>query len=62
MTCPVALAKWSVRLAGGEDVSMQLSVETYPRAGVERTIKVEQMICGRLARKSYEGRQPRFWA
>jgi len=33
-----------VRLAGGEDVSMELRVETYPRAAVERAMKVQEVI------------------
>jgi hypothetical protein len=36
--------KRNVRLAGGEDVFMQVGMESYPRAAVERAMKTQEVI------------------
>src|SRR6201987_5128051 len=41
----------NVRLASGEDKSMQRSMESYPRAAVERAMKVQEVILRAMAKK-----------
>jgi hypothetical protein len=38
-------------MAGGEDVSMRGSMESYPRAAVERAMKVQEVILRAIAKK-----------
>ena len=45
------VSTWNVRLAGGEDVTMRESVGTYPRAAVERAMKVQEVILRAMGKK-----------
>src|SRR6201987_2064208 len=41
----------NVRIASGEDISMQRSMESYPRAAVERAMKVQEVILRAMAKR-----------
>jgi hypothetical protein len=45
------VSRWNVRSAGGENISMQGSLEIYPRTAVERAMKVKEVILWAMAKK-----------